>query len=143
MLEEQCLKRQDAILRGHAETIGERLLRDLDALMPLPPAPYDACEKVSTRASSISMVRYRPAATITQAPTTRTPPVAPAYSRPTPSLRLGPPANSADGAGQLGCRSSRRAITAISRSPRAVTTSAASASSPACAGRSCRAHTRR
>ena len=31
-LEEQCLKRQDAVLRGHSETIGERLLRDLDAL---------------------------------------------------------------------------------------------------------------
>jgi transposase len=27
-LEEQCLKRQDAVLRGHSETIGERLLRD-------------------------------------------------------------------------------------------------------------------
>ena len=58
-LEEQCLKRQDEILRGHAETIGERLMRDLDALMALPAAPYDACEKVSTRATSISMVRYR------------------------------------------------------------------------------------
>ena len=58
-LEEQCLKRQDAVLRGHSETIGERLLRDLDALMVLPPAPYDACEKMSTRATSISMVRYR------------------------------------------------------------------------------------
>ena len=59
MLEEQCLKRQDAVLRGHTETIGERMLRDLDALMVLPPAPYDACEKVSTRATSISMGRYR------------------------------------------------------------------------------------
>lgn len=58
-LEEQCLKRQDAVLRGHSETIGERLLRDLDALMVLPPTPYDACEKVSTRATSLSMVRYR------------------------------------------------------------------------------------
>ena len=58
-LEEQCLNRQDAVLRGHTETIGERMLRDLGALMPLPPAPYDACEKVSTRATSISMVRYR------------------------------------------------------------------------------------
>ena len=58
-LEEQCLRRQDAVLRGHSETIGERLLRDLDALMVLPPTPYDACEKVSTRATSISMVRYR------------------------------------------------------------------------------------
>ncbi len=58
-LEEQCLKRQDEVLRGHTETIGERLLRDLGALMVLPAAPYDACEKVSTRATSISMVRYR------------------------------------------------------------------------------------
>ncbi len=58
-LEEQCIKRQDAVLRGHSETIGERMLRDLDALMPLPAVPYDACEKVSTRATSISMVRYR------------------------------------------------------------------------------------
>jgi transposase len=58
-LEEQCLKRQDEVLRGHDETIGQRLLRDLDALMVLPSAPYDACEKISTRATSISMVRYR------------------------------------------------------------------------------------
>ncbi len=58
-LEEQCLARQDAMLRGHAETIGERLLRDLDALMVLPAASYDACEKVGTRATSLSMVRYR------------------------------------------------------------------------------------
>ena len=58
-LEEQCLKRQDEVLRGHSETIGERLMRDLDALMALPPVPCDACEKVSTRATSISMVRYR------------------------------------------------------------------------------------
>lgn len=58
-LEEQCLKRQDEVLRGHGETIGERLLRDLDALMGLPAAPYDACDKVSTRATSVSMVRYR------------------------------------------------------------------------------------
>ena len=58
-LEEQCLKRQDEVLRGHSETIGERLMRDLDALMTLPLTPYDACGKVSTRATSISMVRYR------------------------------------------------------------------------------------
>jgi len=58
-LEEQCLKRQDDTVRGHAETIGERLMRDLDALMVLPPTPYDACDKVSTWATSISMVRFR------------------------------------------------------------------------------------
>jgi len=58
-LEEQCLQRQDEVLRGHSETIGERLMCDLDALMVLPAVPYDACEKLSTRATSISMVRYR------------------------------------------------------------------------------------
>ena len=58
-LEQQCLKRQEDVVRGHGETIGERLLRDLDALMVLPPVPYDACDKVSTRATSISMVRFR------------------------------------------------------------------------------------
>jgi hypothetical protein len=58
-LEEQCLKRQNDVVRGHSESIGERLMRDLDALMALPPTPYDACEKVSTRATSISMIRYR------------------------------------------------------------------------------------
>ncbi len=58
-LEAQCLKRQDDGVHGHSETIGERLPHDLDALMALPATPYDACEKVSTRATSISMVRYR------------------------------------------------------------------------------------
>ena len=58
-LEEQCLKRQDDVVRGHSESVGERLMRDLDALMALPPTPYDACERVSTRATSISMVRFR------------------------------------------------------------------------------------
>ena len=32
-------------LRGHKETIGERLERDRQVLLPLPPAPYDACDK--------------------------------------------------------------------------------------------------
>jgi hypothetical protein len=46
-------------LRGHSETIGERLQRDLSALQkPLPP-PYDACEKVPAIVSSLSLVRYR------------------------------------------------------------------------------------
>ena len=58
-LEEQCLTRQGDSVRGHAETVGDRLMRDLDALMALPPTPYDACDRVSTRATSISMVRYR------------------------------------------------------------------------------------
>ena len=46
-------------LRGHTETIGERLERDLGALLPLPAAPYDASDKHATRVSSQSLVRYR------------------------------------------------------------------------------------
>ena len=36
-----------------------RAWRDLDALLPLPPAAYDACEKQAGRVSSLSLVRYR------------------------------------------------------------------------------------
>jgi hypothetical protein len=46
-------------LRGHDETIGERLARDRGALLPLPATPYEACEKRAARVSSLSLVRYR------------------------------------------------------------------------------------
>ena len=58
-LERRCLERMDARLRGHSETIGQRMERDLEALLPLPPAAYDACEKQPGRVSSQSLVRYR------------------------------------------------------------------------------------
>ena len=54
-----CTRRGEAILRGHTNSIAERMRADLAALMPLPPAPYDACHKVATRVSSLSLVRYR------------------------------------------------------------------------------------
>ena len=58
-LAECCRKRMSERLRGHTETIGERQERDLAAMRrPLLP-PYDACEKVGTRVSSLSLVRYR------------------------------------------------------------------------------------
>ena len=57
-LERRCLERMDAKLRGHTETIGQRMERDLDALLPLPPVAYDACEKQAGRVSSLSLVRY-------------------------------------------------------------------------------------
>ena len=44
-LAEQCRRRQAARLRGHKETIGERLERDRQVLLPLPPAPYQPVEK--------------------------------------------------------------------------------------------------
>ena len=58
-LEAECLERLDARLRGHTETIGERMERDLGALLPLPAAPYDASDKHATRVSLQSLVRYR------------------------------------------------------------------------------------
>ena len=56
---EGCRRRWSDRLRGHAETIGERLTRDRDALLSLPPVPYDACEKRAARVNSLSLVRYR------------------------------------------------------------------------------------
>ena len=58
-LQEQCVRRFEARLRGHRETIGERLERDLEALLPLPAVPYDASDKHLTRVTSLSLVRYR------------------------------------------------------------------------------------
>ena len=58
-LEGQCRKRRERRLRGHTETIGERFERDHAAMLPLPAAPYEACEKIAARVSSLSLVRYR------------------------------------------------------------------------------------
>jgi hypothetical protein len=56
---ECCRRRFNDRLRGHSDTIGARLVRDQAALLPLPAAPYDACEKTAARVSSLSLVRYR------------------------------------------------------------------------------------
>ena len=58
-LEQRCLERMDRRLRGHTESIGQRIERVLDALLPLPPVAYDACDKQAGRVSSLSLVRYR------------------------------------------------------------------------------------
>jgi transposase len=58
-LAERCRKRCERRLRGHKETISERFERDRAAMLPLPAAPYEACEKISARVSSLSLVRYR------------------------------------------------------------------------------------
>ena len=58
-LEAECRKRRERILRGHTETIGERFERDRAVMLPLPAAPYEACEKIAARVSSLSLVRYR------------------------------------------------------------------------------------
>ena len=58
-LAEQCRKRMGAKLRGHSKTIGERFVADGAQLQALPAVAYDACDKQSVRASSLSLVRYR------------------------------------------------------------------------------------
>jgi transposase len=57
-LEEQCLARQNDMLRGHTETIGSRLQLDLAEMRPLPAAPFESCAQASGRVSSQSLVRY-------------------------------------------------------------------------------------
>jgi transposase len=55
----QCQKRRERKLRGHEQTIGERFQKDRETLLPLPRAPYEACDKRLTRVTSMSLVRYR------------------------------------------------------------------------------------
>jgi transposase len=57
-LEQRCLDRLDHRVRGHAESIGERLVRDLAALRERPSVPFDACDHKAARVSSLSLVRY-------------------------------------------------------------------------------------
>ena len=55
----QCQKRRERKLRGHQQTIGERFEKDKERLLPLPAAPYEACDKRWTRVTSMALVRYR------------------------------------------------------------------------------------
>jgi len=58
-LEEQCCKRQADVLRGHSKSIGQRLVRDLEAMMDLPAAAFDACDQAAGQVNSQSLVRYK------------------------------------------------------------------------------------
>ena len=55
---EQCRRRQDDILRGHRETIGERLVRDLAAMAAAAAAPFEACAQAPGQVSSQSPTTY-------------------------------------------------------------------------------------
>jgi transposase len=57
-LAEQCRRRRERKLWVHTQTVAERFERDREKLLPLPAAPYEACEQPSTRASSQALVRY-------------------------------------------------------------------------------------
>jgi transposase len=55
----QSQKRRERKLRGHPQSIGERFEKDKEMLLPMPAAPYEACDKRSTRVTSMALVRYR------------------------------------------------------------------------------------
>jgi hypothetical protein len=56
---ERCLRRREERVRGSEGTIGERLVADVAAFLPLPAAPFDCCRLVPGRVSSQSLVRFR------------------------------------------------------------------------------------
>ena len=58
-LEDMCRQRQSNVLRGHTESIAQRLMRDLNAMSALPAAPFEACDQRSGRVTSTSVVRYK------------------------------------------------------------------------------------
>ena len=54
-----CARRWAEQLRGHDQTVGERLERDRAVLQRLCAIAHDACDKRPGRVSSLSLVRYR------------------------------------------------------------------------------------
>ncbi len=57
---EHCRRRLNDRLRGHDETIGERLEWDRAALLPLPATPYEACEKRAARVECVGDFVFEP-----------------------------------------------------------------------------------
>ena len=57
-LYQRCKDDQARWLRGQTGTKAQLLLDDQKAFLPLPTALFDACRKVSTTASSLSLVRF-------------------------------------------------------------------------------------
>lgn len=58
-LRAQCLARRFHRVHGEKETIGERLARDQEKLLPLPATMHEACQRQSTQVSSQSLVRFQ------------------------------------------------------------------------------------
>jgi len=56
---ERCLARRAERVRGSDGSIGERLLADQTAFLPVPAAPFDCCRIVAGRVSSQSLVRFQ------------------------------------------------------------------------------------
>ena len=59
-LRQQCLENRQRRLRGQAGTKAQLLLEDQAAFLPLPATRFEACRKVATTASSLSLVRFEP-----------------------------------------------------------------------------------
>ncbi len=59
MLADRCRRRQGERAGRHGETIGERLVADLEAFRDPPAVPLEPCEKRAARVSSTALVRYR------------------------------------------------------------------------------------
>lgn len=57
-LKERCRRELLRKRRGNTKTKGELLEEDTAAFLPLPAAAFDVCRKVSTCASSMSLVRF-------------------------------------------------------------------------------------
>ncbi len=57
-LRQRCAADLQRRLRGQAGAKAQLLLDDQKAFLPLPATPFEACRKVSTTASSLSLVRF-------------------------------------------------------------------------------------
>jgi transposase len=57
-LRQRCVADRERRLRGQNGTKAQLLLDDQKAFLPLPATPFEACRKVSTTASSLSLVRF-------------------------------------------------------------------------------------
>ena len=51
--QQRCLERMDDRLRGQSESFSQRMELGLEALLPLPDAPYDPCDQQAGRVSSL------------------------------------------------------------------------------------------
>ena len=57
-LRERCEADRERRLRGQPGTKAQLFVEDRAAFLPLPAVPFEACRKVSTTASSLSLVRF-------------------------------------------------------------------------------------
>jgi hypothetical protein len=57
-LRQRCIEDQQRRLRGQAGTKAQLLAEDQQAFVPLPATRFEACRRVSTTASSLSLVRF-------------------------------------------------------------------------------------